>query len=274
MRSCPPRPHDDICQLFFKKELYSLNLFHISPNILLEAKKVKADNEGPDRLLHGIKDKGVIMSVPAINTNTNYYGSYSSTASKAGQAAAGEVQKEVQRDNEKSGQKVAAKTDTYEKSRETNTEKYTEPKRLTAEQLKKLQEQQTASFTKMLSSMLNNQADKAKLAYNGLSADLFKNITVTEEQRLEAEKAISEDGEWGVNAVATRIMDMASALSGGDSSKVSVLREAVEKGFKQAGVQWGASLPSITDKTHDEINKRFDYWEENGSLDGYEYEAE
>lgn len=41
--------------------------------------------------------------------------------------------------------------------------------------------------------------------------------------------------------------------------------------FKQAGVQWGQKLPSITDDTHKEISKRFDYWEENGSMDGYEY---
>lgn len=211
------------------------------------------------------------MSVPSINSYTNYYGAYSNTVSKAGQTGANEVAK-----NESKNSQTApvADTDTYEKGKEVNTEKYTPPKRLTADQLKKLQEEQTASFTKMLNGMLNSQADKFKLATKGLSADLFKNITVTEEQRLEAEKAISEDGEWGVNAVATRIMDMATSLSGGDSSKISVLREAVEKGFKQAGVQWGASMPSITGKTHDEINKRFDYWEENGSLDGYEYKAE
>ena len=119
--------------------------------------------------------------------------------------------------------------DTYEKTQ----------KRLSSTQLKQIQDQQMASFTRMLA----------------------------------AQQAISEDGEWGVNAVATRIVDMCVSLSGGDSSKLSEMRAAVEKGFEQAGAQWGTSLPSICQDTHDEINKRFDYWEQNGSVDGYVYAA-
>ncbi len=153
--------------------------------------------------------------------------------------------------------------DTYEKTQ----------KRLSSTQLKQIQDQQMASFTRMLDGMLTSQAKKAKLASNGLSADLFSDLTVTPEQKLAAQQAISEDGEWGVNAVATRIVDMCVSLSGGDSSKLSEMRAAVEKGFEQAGAQWGTSLPSICQDTHDEINKRFDYWEQNGSVDGYVYAA-
>ena len=143
--------------------------------------------------------------------------------------------------------------DTYEKTQ----------KRLSSTQLKQIQDQQMASFTRMLDGMLTSQAKKAKLASNGLSADLFSDLTVTPEQKLAAQQAISEDGEWGVNAVATRIVDMC----------VSEMRAAVEKGFEQAGAQWGTSLPSICQDTHAEINKRFDYWEQNGSVDGYVYAA-
>ena len=146
-------------------------------------------------------------------------------------------------------------------------------KRLSSTQLKQIQDQQMASFTRMLDGMLTSQAKKAKLASNGLSADLFSDLTVTPEQKLAAQQAISEDGEWGVNAVATRIVDMCVSLSGGDSSKLSEMRAAVEKGFQQAGAQWGTSLPSICQDTHEEINKRFDYWEQNGSMDGYVYAA-
>jgi len=208
------------------------------------------------------------MSVPSINTS--YYGTAASMAvSGAKQTEATTAIKE----NTEQGKTSASKTpdyDTYEKGVEVE-KGYTAPKRLTADQMKQIQEEQSASFTKMLSSMLNTQADKAKLAQNGISADLFKNITVTPEQKLEAQKAISEDGEWGVNAVATRIMDMVQALSGGDASKADELKAAVDKGFEQAGAQWGTSLPEISQRTHDEINKRFDYWKENGSMDGYEY---
>ena len=167
---------------------------------------------------------------------------------------------------------VTPDVDTFEKTQKTDNEAGVQ-KRLTADQLKAIQDQQTASFQKMLSSMLTSQAKKSKLATNGISAVLFSDLTITPEQKLAAEQAISEDGEWGVNAVATRIVDMAMSLTGRDSSKVAEMRAAVEKGFKQATGQWGTSLPSICNDTHDEINRRFDYWEKNGTIDGYVYSA-
>lgn len=212
------------------------------------------------------------MSITPITSS--YAGSASaalntvSSASKAAEAAKTE---------EESSTKVASKEnkDTFVKSSGVQTEGYTAPKRLSKDQLQALQDQQVASFKNMLSNILTSQADKAKLAKRGLdiNADMFSKIMVTPEQQAEAKQAISEDGEWGVNAVATRIMDMAVALSGGDTSKISVLREAVEKGFKEAGVQWGQKLPGICGDTQKEIGKRFDYWEKNGSLDGYEYKS-
>lgn len=166
--------------------------------------------------------------------------------------------------------------DTFEHSDRTEEVAYKEPKRLSAEQMKTIQEQQIASFKSMLTSMLGTQAEKDKAARFGLTinADLFSKLTVSKEQQLEAQQAISENGEWGIKAVAGRIMDMAVALSGGDSSKIAVLRNAVEKGFQQAGVQWGQELPGICQDTHKEIDRQFDYWEEHGSLDGYEYGSE
>lgn len=67
--------------------------------------------------------------------------------------------------------------------------KSTEQKRLTAAQLEEIQNQQAASFQKMISNMMSNQADKANLAKNGLSAinaDMISRLTVSPEQKLEA----------------------------------------------------------------------------------------
>lgn len=169
----------------------------------------------------------------------------------------------------------AAKTpnvDTFVKSE--GASDVTETKKLSASQIRSYQEQREQSFTKMINDIVNNQANqgkKAQLQKKGLTKDFFTDLVVTPEQQLAAQQAISEDGEWGVNAVATRIMDMCVALSGGDSSKIEEMRAAVNKGFEQAMGQWGGSLPSICDQTHDEINRRFDYWKQEGSLDGYEY---
>lgn len=79
----------------------------------------------------------------------------------------------------------------------------------------------------------------------------------------EARAAISEGGAYSVDAVATRIMDMATAMAGGDPDKLEMLRGAVEKGFEQAGFSFKkatgqSSMPEITEKTHTEIMKRFD----------------
>ncbi len=165
-----------------------------------------------------------------------------------------------------------ADVDTFVKSAEAPA---TETKKLSANEIQKYQEQREQSFTKMLNDIISSQANagkKAELAKKGLTKDFFSDLVVTPEQQLAAQQAIGEDGEWGVNAVAGRIMDMCVALSGGDASKIEELRAAVDKGFKEAMGQWGSSLPSICSQTHDEINKRFDYWKQNGSLDGYQYQ--
>lgn len=145
-------------------------------------------------------------------------------------------------------------------------------KGLSADELKAIQEQQMASFNNMLASMLNSQAGFQNIAKGEnlvITKDLFSKLNITPADSAKAAQAISEDGEWGINAVATRIMDMAVALSGGDTSKLSVLRDAVEKGFSAAEKQWGGKLPSISQDTHKEIGNRFDYWEKYGTLDGY-----
>ena len=58
---------------------------------------------------------------------------------------------------------------------------------------------------------------------------------------------------------------MAKALSGGDVSKLELLKNAVIKGFEAAETTWGGKLPSITDETYDLIMKGFDEWAKEGT---------
>ena len=79
----------------------------------------------------------------------------------------------------------------------------------------------------------------------------------------DAAKAIAPGGAWSVDAVATRVFDLASAIAGDDPEKLSAMRAAVEKGFEQAGMTWKDStgqskLPEISDQTYNEIMSRFD----------------
>ena len=105
--------------------------------------------------------------------------------------------------------------------------------------------------------MIAKQGEESNLTLFGQKL----NVSVEDSQK--AAEQIEEGGEYSVDAVATRIMDMAKALSGGDKSKISLLKDAVKKGFEAAGLEFndGAGLPEICNKTYDEIMKRFDEWE-------------
>ena len=79
----------------------------------------------------------------------------------------------------------------------------------------------------------------------------------------DAKKAVSEGGAWSVDAVATRLFDLASTLAGNDPEKLQEMRAAVEEGFAQAGQVWQgatgtAQMPDITSQTYNELMHRFD----------------
>lgn len=86
------------------------------------------------------------------------------------------------------------------------------------------------------------------------------NFTVDAATKAQAQADIAEDGYWGVEQTSDRIVDFAKALSGGDPDKIEELREAFEKGFKQAEKTWGGKLPEISQKTYDAVFEKFDAW--------------
>ena len=79
----------------------------------------------------------------------------------------------------------------------------------------------------------------------------------------EAQKAVADGGDYSIDAVAGRILDMASSIANGDPEKLKAMQAAVEKGFEAAGLSWkdtfgeDSDMPEITQKTHDEVTKRF-----------------
>ena len=95
---------------------------------------------------------------------------------------------------------------------------------------------------------------------------------VSGEQRLtadpasieKAKAAIADDGEFGVQQVADRILSFAKAAIGDDPSKLASFRAAVEDGFKQAADMLGGTLPEISEKTRSNIMATFDQWQTNG----------
>ena len=164
-------------------------------------------------------------------------------------------------------EETTPKTDTFTKSEPEENITYEPPKKLTAEQVDALKRQVEESMQNLAKQMLGEQYEIAKTANGKVDfAALAKDLGIGTTPEAAAE-AISENGNWGVNAVSTRIIDMAVNLSGGDTSKIGMLREAVQKGFAQVGKL--EDLPGVCQQTYDEVMKRFDYLEQNGTMDGY-----
>jgi hypothetical protein len=131
--------------------------------------------------------------------------------------------------------------------------------KINAEEINRLWEQTeraTESLRNLVERLIGRQGKKAEDILSGKEI-----LLVDDEARAEAEKMISEDGEWGVKAVSSRIVDFAKAISGGDKSRLGELRNAIEEGFKQAEKAFGGTLPDISRKTYDEVMKQLDEWE-------------
>lgn len=116
-------------------------------------------------------------------------------------------------------------------------------------------ERKQEEFKQLIQSLIAKQGESYNVTLFG------QKLNVTPEAAEKAKESIQDGGEYSVDSVATNIMNMAKALSGGDSSKIGELRDGFIKGFKEAEKAWGGELPEISQKTYDEVMKRFDEWE-------------
>jgi ClpP class serine protease len=145
-------------------------------------------------------------------------------------------------------------------------------KGLSAEQVDILQQGIDNSYKMMISVLTENNAKLqgwldegiGKLAFGDMQIDSSKfGLPAVGTTPEEAAEAVGEGGEYSVDAVAGRIFDMAKAIAGNDPEKLKAMQDAVEEGFKQAGLAWKDTMgtdemPQITQDTHNEITKRFD----------------
>lgn len=107
----------------------------------------------------------------------------------------------------------------------------------------------------LVTQLLGKQATKATSL-----ADMFRNLKPDDATIAQAQQEISDDGYWGVEKTSDRLVAMAQALSGGDSSKADLMIEAMEKGFSQATKAWGEDLPDICQKTIDAAKEKLTNW--------------
>lgn len=165
---------------------------------------------------------------------------------------------------EKKTEDTAKKTDdtavVYEKSTTKDADRTAIINQMKADQEKHMQ-----TLQDLVSKMMGQQANAF-----GAATDMWKflasgNFEVDAATKAQAQEDISEDGYWGVEQTSERILDFAKALSGGDTSKAEMLKDAFIKGYKQAMGEWGKDLPEISQKTYDKVMEKFDKWVNEGT---------
>lgn len=132
----------------------------------------------------------------------------------------------------------------------------------TIDKLKADAEARYASLASLVEKCLTKQGQTYQFA---TLSDLMKGVVsgqvkVDPEVVEQAKKDVAEDGYWGVEQTAERIVSFAKALTGGDASKLEEMRKAIDKGFGDAEKVWGDKLPEISSKTRDRINEMLDEW--------------
>ncbi len=149
----------------------------------------------------------------------------------------------------------------YEPSKEQQTDsakKIYTPDTNLINKLKADAEARTAQLRSLVEQMLLKQGT----AY-GQANDIWQflrsgNYTVDPATRAQAQADIAEDGYWGVNQTSDRIIQFATALTGGDPDKIEEMRAAFQKGYDMAEKKWGGSLPEISQRTYDAVMEKFD----------------
>lgn len=192
------------------------------------------------------------MSVNGVTSAQATYSSYASTSAEKETSAA---------ESAVSSSKADDTGVIYEPSKEAQTasaKKTYKPDAKLISQLKADADARTAQLRSLVEKMMTKQST----AY-GNATDIWSflrkgDYTVDPATKAQAQKDISEDGYWGVNKTSDRIIQFATALTGGDPDKIEEMREAFKKGYKMAEKQWGGELPGICGQTYDAVMKKFD----------------
>ena len=202
------------------------------------------------------------MSVNGVTGATNTYDVYQATQTAA--KTAEEKTSEAKASEEKKDTGVvyeASKKDADTKTAKTYTQNTNLVNKMKADA-----EAHAQQLQNIVQQLMGKQGETYNTA-NGIWSVLASgNFTVDAATKAQAEKYIAEDGYWGVEQTSDRIIDFATALTGGDPSKIEEMREAFKKGYKQAEKTWGGQLPDISQRTYDAVMEKFDKLAEEAGL--------
>jgi hypothetical protein len=134
-----------------------------------------------------------------------------------------------------------------------NTGIYRNPKAANAQEVARLKQQAEAAkndLRKLVEELLRRQG-------KSLPAD---SPLIDSETIGKAKEAISDDGDYGIEAVSDRIVQFAIAVSGDDKTRFEELKAAIDEGFAAARELLGGALPEISQKTYEATMKKLEQW--------------
>lgn len=202
------------------------------------------------------------MSVNGITSTTEAYVSAykNASASKATETAGA-----VAADNSSASSKATEAGAVYEPSKEAvnakeaaSTKKTYKADKAMIAKLKADADARTEQLRSLVEKMMSKQTETYGKANNIWKFLASGNYTVDPATKAQAQADIAEDGYWGVSQTSSRILDFATALTGGDPGKIEEMRAAFKKGYEQAEKTWGGKLPEISQKTYDAVMEGFD----------------
>lgn len=200
------------------------------------------------------------MSVNGVTSAANTYDVYQANQTAA--KTAEEKTSEAKASEDKNTGVV------YEASKDADTKTaktYTQNTNL-VNKMKADAEAHTQQLQNIVQQLMTKQGETYNTANDMWSFLASGKFTVDAATKAQAEKDIAEDGYWGVQQTSDRIIDFATALTGGDPSKIEEMREAFKKGYKQAEKTWGGQLPDISQRTYDAVMEKFDKMAEDAGL--------
>lgn len=202
------------------------------------------------------------MSVNGITSGSEAYSTYTAASAKSTTATTTDTEKKTNTTTEAGA--------VYEPSKETataSTKKTYKPDTATIAKLKADADARTEQLRSLVEKMMTKQGEAYGKANDIWSVLSSGNFTVDAATKAQAQADIADDGYWGVSQTSSRILDFATALTGGDPSKIEEMRNAFKKGYEQAEKTWGGKLPEISQKTYDAVMEGFDKLAKEAGLD-------
>lgn len=154
----------------------------------------------------------------------------------------------------------------YEKEEETTTAVKTTEYTVDVEKLQQMREETDARMMELFKDTAKGTGLKQLGGIRGILDKLRNSEKVTLEIEYTAEDVeqakidVAEGGYWSAKETSDRLVEFAKTISGGDSEKAEMLKDAFIKGFEEIKEMFGAELPELSENTYDLTIEKFENW--------------